>query len=277
MRIAYFPKQTARNAAPVLQSLLDSCRASGISTVQDDLDADAVILWSVLWTGRMASNKRIYDHYNQAHKPIIVIDIGSLQRGHTWKIALNNINGEGWFGDDIGLDPDRPAKLKLRRQSPGGHDILIATQHRSSLQARMIESMEEWVMDKIRAVRSCSDRKIVVRPHPRDRLNLPTLPVHVRVEQPKKISGTYDSFDWHDDYHAIINHNSGPGVLAAIAGVRPVVDTSSLAWPVSIRMQDIERSYDVDRESWLIRIAHTEYTLDEIAQGRWLKRLGPRL
>jgi len=97
------------------------------------------------------------------------------------------------------------------------------------------------------------------------------------VENPKPVAGTYDGFDWRDAWHAVVNHNSGPGVMAALAGVRPVVHNTSLAWPVSVNIQDIERPYDIDRERWLIEIAHTEYTLDEITQGTWLKRLGSRL
>ena len=39
----------------------------------------------------------------------------------------------------------------------------------------------------------------------------------------------------------MVNHNSGPGIQAALAGTRPIVDASSLAHPVSIKLQDIEQ------------------------------------
>lgn len=255
----------------------DALRDWKIDVREDSMDADAVIIWSVLWSGRMAGNQAIYEHYRRSSKPVIIVDIGSLQRGVTWKIALNNINGEGWFGEDIDLDLDRPIKLAIRRPRGQGSDILIAAQHRRSLQTCSIPSMEQWVMEKIRHIRDHSDRPIVIRPHPRDPLNLDRLPSNIRIDHPKRLSGTYDSFDWSDDWHAVVNHNSGPGVLAGIAGVRPVAHASSLAWPVAVNIEDIESPYDLDRESWLIRIAHTEYTLDEISQGRWLKRLCSRL
>jgi hypothetical protein len=51
------------------------------------------------------------------------------------------------------------------------------------------------------------------------------------------------------------------------------VDCSSLAYPVSVSIKDIEHTYDINRDQWLVEICHTEYTVEEIAQGLWLKRL----
>ena len=93
------------------------------------------------------------------------------------------------------------------------------------------------------------------------------------VQKPNQLAGTYDSFDMGLDYHAIINYNSGPGIQAAIGGVRPIVDQSSLAWPVGRPYHEIEDPYTVDRETWLTQICHTEYTVEEIQQGMWIPRI----
>jgi hypothetical protein len=77
--------------------------------------------------------------------------------------------------------------------------------------------------------------------------------------------------------HAVVNHNSGPGTQAAIAGSRPVVHESSLAAPVAVSFADIEKPYDIDRSQWLIEICHTEYTVEELRTGQWLKRIAPAL
>jgi hypothetical protein len=81
----------------------------------------------------------------------------------------------------------------------------------------------------------------------------------------------------HFDCHAVVNYNSGPGIQSAISGTRPVVDSTSLAHPVSVSVQDIEKPYNVDREQWLVEICHTEYTLNEIQKGIWVKRLASAL
>jgi hypothetical protein len=99
------------------------------------------------------------------------------------------------------------------------------------------------------------------------------LPKDVIIETPVKLANTYDSYNLAFDCHAIVNHNSGPGIQAALAGTRPIVDNSSLAWPVSITISDIEQPYTVDRDQWLVEICHTEYTREEIAQGQWYRRL----
>ena len=119
-----------------------------------------------------------------------------------------------------------------------------------------------------------TDRPIVIRQHPRCKVSIPA---GITVEVPKPIVGTYDSFDMQFDCHAIVNYNSGPGIQAALAGTRPVVDTSSLAHPVSVDYSNIEKPYDVDRDLWLRQICHTEYTIEELKQGLWLKRIAPAL
>jgi hypothetical protein len=131
-------------------------------------------------------------------------------------------------------------------------------------------------VQQVKQLQTVTDRPIVIRPHPRSALNfaaLSGLPKNVLVEQPQKIENTYDSYNLAFDCHAMINYNSGPGIQAALAGTRPVVDSTSLAHPVSIELSQIEQPYSVDRDRWLVEICHTEYTVDEIEQGSWLKRL----
>ena len=131
--------------------------------------------------------------------------------------------------------------------------------------------MNQWVREQIQCLKNVTDRPIHVRPHPRCRLDVAGL--GVTVERPAKIPGTYDSFDLALDCHAIVNYNSGPGIQAAIAGVRPVVDMSSLAYPVSVGFADIEQPYVTNRDLWLAQISYTEYTLNELEQGLWLNRI----
>jgi hypothetical protein len=44
-----------------------------------------------------------------------------------------------------------------------------------------------------------------------------------------------------------------------------------------VSVKDIEKPYNIDRDRWLTEICHTEYTLEEIAQGLWLKRIASAL
>lgn len=277
--IAYFPSQCARNSGPVLRAVLDWFQAAGIQTQENNWHSDAVIIWSVLWHGRMAANQQVYQHYRQQGKPVIIIEVGALYRGQTWKVAVNNINASGYYGHTENLDWDRPKKLGVSLAMNFGNNpgILIAAQHGRSLQLEGVTSQESWIANVIQQLRQTTDRPIHIRPHPRHRLNWSQLPADVRIEQPVLRANTYDSFDIHFDYHAVINYSSGPGIQAAIAGTRPIVDHSSLAYPVSMNIKDIEQPYVIDRQQWLTEICHSEYTVDELKRGTWLKRIEPAL
>ena len=277
--IAYFPLQAAGNSGPVMAAVLESLHGAGIRSEENSMTSDAVIIWSVLWSGRMAKNREIYQHYRNLGRPVIVIDIGSLRRGITWKVAVNNITALGHYGHTQDLDWDRPARLGVNLDTVHrfGSHIVIAAQNSASLQVQDLHSIESWISQQIDEIRKHTDRAIRVRPHPRSRLAVSQLPTNVTVEFPRPVPNTYDSFDMQFDCHAIVNYNSGPGIQAAVQGVRPIVHSSSLAHPVSVSIQDIERPYDIDREQWLVEICHTEYTVEEIAQGLWLKRLSDRL
>jgi len=277
--IAYFPAQCAKNSVPVMDAVLDSLQACGIQTQENSLNSDAVVIWSVLWHGRMAQNQQVYQHYRAQNKPVIVIEVGALYRGRTWKLAVNNVTSQGYYGHLDNLDWDRPGKLKisLATQAITKPEIIIALQHIRSLQVSHIPDMGEWLKQTISILRNNTDRPITVRPHPRCRMPMPVLPPDIKIAQPRQLVNTYDSFDMHFDCHAVVNYNSGPGIQAAIAGVRPMVDYTSLAYPVNVGYPDIEQPYERDRQLWLTQICHTEYTIEELRTGVWLKRIEPAL
>lgn len=273
--IAYFPSQTARNSGPVLNAVLDVFQGCGITVKENSWECDAAVIWSVLWYGRMRGNQAVYEHYRRQGKPVVIIEIGALYRGSTWKIAVNNITADGYYGHTENLDWDRPRKLNISTATSfnSGGNILIALQHQHSLQVANLGNTATWVLNQIEVIRQHSDRHIVIRPHPRSPIQLKNLPAAVSIETPKPVPHTYDSFDMHYDCHAVINYNSGPGIQAAIAGVRPIVHSTSLAWPVAVDLSAIEKPYQIDRDRWLVEICHTEYTLPELRRGTWLKRI----
>ena len=278
MRVAYFPNQCALNSIPVMQAVLDSLRSAGHTIEENSLGADAAIIWSALWSGRMAPNKQVYENYRAQGKPVIIVDIGALHRGKTWKIAVNHINRLGYYGHTENLDMDRPKKLGINlavnfSKNPA---ILIAAQHRYSLQLAN-QHHEDWIMEQVEEIRQESDRPIVIRPHPRSPLNMASLNNTITIENPQKVADTYDSFNMHFDYHAVVNYCSSPGIQAAISGTRPIVGTYSLALPVSVAITDLDKPYEVDRDHWLVEICHTEYTVNEIEQGLWIKRIQSHL
>lgn len=279
MKLAHFPNCCALNSQAPMTAFLHSCRQHGIQLDPNSRDADAAVIWSVTWTGRMQANQEIYQHYTQTGRPVIILEVGALHRGHTWKIAVNNITADGYYGHLADLDPNRPAKLKIPTpvdvvKNPS---VLIVAQHAHSLQAAQLESVDQWIMDTVRHITAHTDRPIVLRPHPRSRIKTDQLPKNIMIETPKRLQGTYDSFDIDYRHWAVINHNSGAGVQAALAGAVVMVDPSSLAHPVSSTWDMIDQVHRVDQHQWTVQIAHTEYLIQEIERGQWIQRLAPML
>jgi hypothetical protein len=201
-----------------------------------------------------------------------------LIRNTTWRISLNHINSLGEFGNLVDLDNARPSKLGVELKPPSEKrrgEILIATQHEKSLQWQGMPSMKSWTEQMISEIRKRTNRRIIVRPHPRSLFPL-KMP-NILVSQPKKIPNTYDDFDIFYNYHCVINHNSGPAIQAAISGVPIICDSSSLAGELSSKLDDIENVQLPDRTDWFLRLCHTEWTVDEIAQGLPLQRLLPKI
>jgi hypothetical protein len=272
MRFRLYREYGALNSAPIFNAFEQGLKSLGHESVK--IGEDVAVIWSVLWAGRMASNQKVYRECRAAGKPIIIIEVGNLFRGRTWRVCLENINGQGEFANNREIDQHRPQKLgislepyiKIRKP-----EILIATQHRASLQWEGQPSMQQWVQQTVSELRQYTDRKIIVRPHPRSLISV-SLP-NVVMETPKLIPGSYDDFDINYQYHCVINHNSGPAVQAAIKGMPIICDFTSLAASMSNSISNIENLQFPDREDWFLKLCHTEWTVDEIAQGIPLARL----
>lgn len=261
-----------------MSAVLDSLQARNIATHENSMDADAAVIWSALWAGRMRGNRTVYEHYRQRGRPVIFVEVGALYRGNTWKISVNNITADGYYGHTENLDFDRPTKLHISLAQPVAlrPHVVIALQHMQSLQLAGIDYVK-WIEETVQQICSYTDRHIVIRPHPRSAMPALNLLGSVEIQRPEKLANTYDSFDMRYDCHAVVNLNSGPGIQAAIAGIRPIVANNSLAAPVGVGFADIEQPYDINRELWLTQICHTEYTVEEIQRGIWINRLEPAL
>jgi len=273
----------ALNSTPVFDAFRQGANALGHTCSNNVSNNGIDVIWSVLFHGRMDSNKDIWKRAQDRGNPVVVLEVGGIQRGTTWKVGLNGINRDAYFGDGNSTT-DRALKLGLstKKWRTSGEYILICGQHDKSLQWKNQPSMSNWFMQTYREIRKHTDRPIVFRPHPRCRLPHIELGLkHVYRQEPVKIGGSYDDFDMgFDNVHCTISWSSNPGIHSIINGVPAFVGTSSLAYPVANDidfLQDIENPVMPERQEWLNDYAYTEWTLEEIAQGIPLKRLTTKL
>ena len=279
MKFSLWTEYGALNSKPVFTAFANSLVDNGHTVIYNDDSADINVIWSVLFNGRMARNKAVWDQ----KKPTIVLEVGGIKRGTTWKVGLNGINRDAYFGPNNNDDARvLSLGLTLKPWRTNSDFILICGQHDKSLQWQGMPSMSQWLLDTIDTIRTHSERPILFRPHPR--CPLPTIEnefKNVYRQQPVQLPNSYDDFDMgFDNVHATVSYSSNPGVHSIINGIPAFVGTSSLAYDVANDidfMHDIEAPFMPDRTQWLNDYAHTEYTLEEISQGLPLNLLTSKL
>jgi len=283
MKFSLFTDYGALNSKPVFDSFATSLHNSGHTVSFNEWDCDVAVIWSVLWFGRMAGNQKVWEHFQAINKPVIALEVGGINRGVTWKVGLNGINRDAYFGDSGNNNARSNALgLLLKPWRTDGEYILICGQHDKSLQWQGMPSMSNWLMQTISEVRKHTDRPIIFRPHPRRPLpHIEKEFKNVYRQDPQHVKNTYDDFDMgFNNVWATISYSSNPGIHSIIEGVPAFVSTHSLAYPVGNDidfLHDIEQPVMPDRTQWLNDYAHTEWTLDEIAQGLPLKNLTSEL
>jgi hypothetical protein len=284
MKFKIWEEYGALNSRPVFSAFKESVKSAGhvlLDSVRTVDDADIHVIWSVLFHGRMSRNKDIWESCIRKNKPIIVLEVGGIQRGETWKVGLNGINRDAYFAPKNNTNErSQQLGLKLRSWRDKGDHILICGQHDKSLQWKSMPRMSEWVMTTIETIQKHTDLPIVFRPHPRCRLDaIEHQYQNVYRDDPIKLDNTYDDFNLSfKDCHAVISWSSNPGPQAIIAGVPVFCGPSSLAYDVgNTDLSNINSPNKPNRQQWLNDYAWTEYTIEEISNGIPLNFLTSRL
>lgn len=279
MKFKLWKEYGALNSKPVFEAFEKSIHNAGhsLSSSESIREADVHVIWSVLFAGRMTPNKYIWKTCKEQNKPVIVLEVGGIKRGTTWKVGLNGINRDAVFGNSD-MDSTRADKLGLHLKPwrENGKFILICGQHDKSLQWQDMPRMSKWLMSIIDEIQSYIDMPIVFRPHPRCRLESIEHQYHnVYRDEPIRLDNTYDDFNLSfKDVYAVVNWSSNPGPQAAIAGIPVFTGPSSLAWPIANQqLSQITNPNKPDRQQWLNDYAWTEYTINEIENGLPLNRL----
>ena len=280
MKLSIFPNFGALNSKLVFEAFTQGAVKLGHEVVVHDLSADVYVIWSVLWHGRMQQNLEIWNYAKIHKKQVIVLEVGALKRGTTWRVGLGHINANGTFNNDINLENGRSKKLGifLKPWKKTGEHVLICGQHSKSEQWSLRPPPEVWLQNLVDEIKKHTDRKIIFRPHPRDFQWCKNREISgIFTNFPKKILGTADDYDHENDFTSawcVVNPSSNTGILAAINGIPVLCDSDSLAWEISMKFPEKIESPDyVDRTHWLEKISHTEWSIEEIQAGIPLKRL----
>jgi hypothetical protein len=250
---------------------------------RDDGECDVAVIWSVLWQGRMAKYRNIWETYRKRNKPVVVVEVGGIKRNETWKIGINGINREADFGNDV-VDAERWKKfnIDLKPWKQTGDNIIVCGQHTHSHQWRNNPPMTKWFDQQITGIRKYTDKPIVIRPHPRNGVLLDVKKYkNVKIVLPKKDQATYDDTDLAERLQsawAVVSYSSNPAMTAAFAGIPVYVSEASLSYDIGNKNFDnINNPNMPDRQQWANKLSYTEWWIDEIQQGIPWQRIKKRL
>ena len=281
MIFGLFKQHGALNSVPVFSAFEQGVQHLGHTAHDNDLNADVAVIWSVLWYGRMAKNKTVWDHFTKQGKPIIVLEVGALKRNTTWKVAIGGINNEAHFGHTTNNDNARLTSLGVTIQdwkdTKDTNSIIICGQHQASHQWRNMPPVSDWISNTIREIRQHTDRPIKVRSHPRYPFSFNKTGANVKESVPKRIDIVQDFYDFDAELstaHCVVNWSSNPAIEAVLAGVPVFTGPDSLAHAVANHSFDtIETLVKPNRQQWANDLAYTEWHVDEIALGTPLIRI----
>lgn len=282
MKISVFPEFCSLAGRPVMEAFMEALRRDGYDLIVDSIGGDIAVIWSVLWSGRMKHNQYIWNVHKEQNKPVIVLEVGALKRNETWKVGIGGINRDATWIEPYG---ETRHNLSLKPWKKDGDYIIVCGQHALSEQWKRMEPMDEWMLRMCRKIRAHTNRKIILRPHPRFLVSPDYVKEfsNVLIANPRKIDGTYDDFDFEKALErcwAVVNHSSGPATTAVMSGVPVFVSPHSLAYDVGLGLDNLDRIEDPvypNREDWINTISYTEWTIDEISSGIVWERLKDKL
>ena len=285
MKIAVFPEYGSLNSKPVFKAFIDHLKSKNETIVLNKFDntCDVAVIWSVLWRGRMAENKKVWDFFKKHNKPIVVLEVGGIKRNVTWKMGINGINRDADFANETFDDKRwKGLGIDLMPWKQTGNVIVICGQHDTSEQWAGKPKMPVWINQQIKIIRKYCDKPIVVRPHPRNKIEFDEKQFkYVRVNYPKRDWTTYDDTDFKKiltSCWAVVNHSSNPAIESVFNGIPVFVSESSLCHDVgNTNITDILYPAMPNREKWAHRLAYTEWTTQEISQGLPWERIRERL
>ena len=233
-------------------------------------------------------------HIKNSGKPFIVSESEPFREHKGWlRFGWNSYrwNDANWNNDNVG--PERwnrfqqATGIKFKDwNSPGDHILIMGQKEGDSSLVKIYEqgyeSIYNWIVDQINEIRKYTDRKIIIRPHPRNldrgvKITNRLLAKHqfkdVELSTNLTKGGSQGGEGLETDLnnsHCVVTYNSLSGVEAVVKGI-PVfaLDGGSMVHPVAHHnLRDIENiNYDIDLQEWKNKIGYAMWNKLDIQTG----------
>jgi len=291
------PGNTNSEKPTIIVNAIEGVWAAGdngtIVTDYNVVDCDVAVMQGFVHPGskntkHLDLRKRVMEHQQKRGKRTLIVDANLFlyaDPGNSNKFLRYSYDGIfPTTGEYCNGNPD-PARwelikyrlgLELKPWKTNGSVILLCCQRDGGW------SMDEqpllpWVVRTVQNIRKYSDRTIVVRFHPGDKNQIEHKRSIARYRLPNvRVSNSESIMHDLQTAHCLVNHNSSPGVVAAIEGI-PVFltdpDRSQAKDEAHNNFADIENITKFDRQPWIEKMAMMHWTLDELKAGTAWKHL----
>ena len=200
---------------------------------------------------------------------------------HYLRYSFNGIFPNTGIYCDTDIDPVRWQKLSknlnlsIKDYRTQGNHILLLLQRNGGWSMGSFD-VQDWAIKTITELRKYTDRPIIIRGHPGDKMAkqyLDPLSPLCRIKNFKNVSFSQFGRSLIDDLSncwAAVNHNSSPVVGAAIEGY-PIFVTdpskSQSAEIANLSLSVIESPELKDRQQWVERLSMFHWNFDELKSG----------
>jgi hypothetical protein len=289
-----------------VKSIAQGIVACGDTYQFDNLNTDIVnnadaYLQTNLLKPKYATKDRsgAYEYVLDSGKPFLVNESANFRKYYQNYCRLGWYSykwTEGIFGNEKS-PPDRWNKfkketgVKIKHWHSPGDDIIIMGQKEgdsslTDLYDAGYKHFTQWMQETVDKIRKHSDRKIIIRPHPRN-LTAGLKGAHSIKGENVFVSENYTEggnqggvgldLDLANAY-CVVTYNSLSAIEAVCEGI-PVfaLNNGSMVWPIAHKkLSKIEHiNYEVDIQQWCNDIAYTQWNMQECRSGEAWAHLRP--
>jgi hypothetical protein len=282
--LSSLPRIADRNRkVEVLQAFAEGARAQGASVlVQTELQVVDCRLAVILgWVGtkirgpHIQLRRDVIDHQQRTGQHVMPIDASCFKFVDTDSYFLRysldgvfyNTNNYANANSDNSKWQQIQRKLNLTLapwRSHGNH-VLVCLQRDGGWSMKGTD-MADWTRQTVQRLRSITNRPIVIRPHPKHKINLSELTSLPGVSQSRDSSTLQQNLS---NAWAAMFCNSSSSVAAVLAGI-PVFadDDDCVAWAVANKdLAQLESPVMPDRTQWLNDLSAAHWTDAESRSG----------
>lgn len=258
--ITFCPSHSSRTQISLFADVADGCYKAGVKAAITTNQPKTKNV--ACWGWRKGQQLRAEGHN------VLVFERAYLGDRFSWtSIAWNGLNGRGDFCLPKEIKPERfTNNFSLKPWKKDGDIIVIMGQLRGDMSLRGID-LTAFYEKKAAELEALYRKKVFFRPHPaRPEANFrPNIPV---------IDGNLE--DVLTASFLVVTYNSNSGVDAVVSGIPALsFDKGSMAYNVT--GHSVRDRITPEREHWAYKLAHCQWTPEEIKNGDYWDRFRCKL